>query len=211
MLQTNRFKEEDTLKKEYTLKTIILGDSGVGKSTLLYKYYNNKYSDDITSTIGINYISKNVDIFDDKNVKIQIWDTAGQERFRSIISTYYRNVAGCILAYDITNLESFHNCSYWLNEIASKNKYVKVYLVGTKLDLDEKRQVPYKLASKFAEERNIPFYEISSKNEVDFVFILFIKSILNGYINSNHIVGVMERSVSPPPPARSNYMYKCCL
>ena len=150
-------------------------------------------------------------MFDDKNVKIQIWDTAGQERFRSIISTYYRNVSGCIIAYDITKLESFHNCLYWLNEIVSKNKFVKVFLVGTKLDLDEKREVPYKLASKFAEDRNIPFYEISSKNEIEFVFVLLIKSILDGYLNQNHVIGVMERYVPPPPPPRSKYMYKCCL
>uniref|UniRef100_A0AB39JEI8 Ras-Related Protein Rabd2A-Like n=1 Tax=Florenciella sp. virus SA2 TaxID=3240092 RepID=A0AB39JEI8_9VIRU len=179
------------MNKIYNFKTIILGDSGVGKSTLVYKFHNNIYNENVDSTVGISFGSKQL-IIDDKIIKIQIWDTAGQERFRSIVRTYYRNVAGCIITYDITNINSFNSCLYWLNEITKENRFVKILLLGTKLDKDDKREVPYKLASKFAEEHNIPFYEITSKNDIEYIFILLIRNMLNGYLYQNHINGVIE-------------------
>ena len=196
------------MEKLYIFKTIVLGDSGVGKSTLIYKFYNNIYKEDIGSTIGINYISKNLEV-DDKKIKLQIWDTAGQERFRSIIRTYYRNVAGCIITYDITNLNSFHNCLYWLQQITSENRYVKILLLGTKLDLDENRKVPYKLASCFAKDHNIPFYEITSKNDIDYIFILLIRNMLSGYLYNNHITGIveMDKEIDVKKNRITNY---CC-
>src|SRR5437870_2332915 len=100
---------------DYVFKIILIGDSGVGKSSILYRLSDDKFSD-VTSTIGVDYKTKIMNI-DNKNIKLMIWDTAGQERFRAITSSYYRNVHGAILVYDITNRESFNNLHKWITAI----------------------------------------------------------------------------------------------
>jgi len=112
--------------KCFVFKTIILGDCGVGKTTMLYKYYTGNFNYNNQSTVGVNFVSKyvkNIQCNVADLIKLQIWDTAGQERFRSIIRSYYHNVCGCIIAYDITKKNTFDNLSYWMDEVR-KNKCV---------------------------------------------------------------------------------------
>lgn len=157
--------------KCYTLKTIILGDSGVGKTTMLYKYYTGEFNDERDSTVGVNFVSKFIEEtrYEDF-IKLQIWDTAGQERFRSIIRSYYHSVCGCIIAYDITNKTTFDNCIFWIEEVRKYNNNVKIVIVGTKTDLEEKREIEYDEGLKLSNYYKIPFFEISSKDCVDDVF-----------------------------------------
>ncbi|XP_031682943.1 ras-related protein Rab-35 isoform X2 [Oncorhynchus kisutch] len=104
--------------KDYNhlFKLLIIGDSNVGKSSLLLRFADNSFSGSYITTIGVDFKIRTVDI-DGERVKLQIWDTAGQERFRTITSTYYRNTHGVIIVYDVTNPESFVNVKRWLNEI----------------------------------------------------------------------------------------------
>lgn len=156
---------------DYIFKTIIVGDSGVGKTTLLYKYLYGEYISQYSSTIGVNYVSKKIVITNDTKIKIQIWDTAGQERFRSIIRSYFRNASGCIVVYDVTNATSFENCSYWITKVINENPNIKILLLGTKNDLIDRRTISFNAGRKLAEENNIPFYETSAKIEEDIDFI----------------------------------------
>uniref|UniRef100_A0A3Q2TEX9 Si:dkey-16l2.16 n=1 Tax=Fundulus heteroclitus TaxID=8078 RepID=A0A3Q2TEX9_FUNHE len=105
--------------KDYNhlFKLLIIGDSNVGKSSLLLRFADNSFSGSYITTIGVDFKIRTVDI-EGERVKLQIWDTAGQERFRTITSTYYRNTHGVIIVYDVTNAESFVNVKRWLNEIS---------------------------------------------------------------------------------------------
>lgn len=168
--------------KCFVLKTIILGDCGVGKTTMLYKYYNGNFNSDNQSTVGVNFVSKyvkNLNCEFSDSIKIQIWDTAGQERFRSIIRSYYRNICGCIIAYDITNKNTFNNSLYWMDEVRKNNKDVVLILVGTKNDLEDKREIDYEDGVKLSNHYNIPFFEISSKECVDSVFDKMVEMVIN--------------------------------
>lgn len=168
--------------KCFVLKSIILGDCGVGKTTMLYKYYTGNFNYDNQSTVGVNFVSKYVkniqhDVAD--LIKLQIWDTAGQERFRSIIRSYYHNVCGCIIAYDITKKNTFDNSSYWVDEVRKNNKDAVLILVGTKNDLEEKREVSYEEGVKLSNYYDIPFFEISSKECVDHVFHQMVEMVIH--------------------------------
>lgn len=94
------------------LKVIILGDSGVGKTSLMNQYVNNKFSEQYKATIGADFCTKDVTI-DDKLVTLQIWDTAGQERFQSLGVAFFRGADACILVYDMTNPKSFESLDKW--------------------------------------------------------------------------------------------------
>ena len=168
--------------KCFVLKTIILGDCGVGKTTMLYKYYNGNFNSDNQSTVGVNFVSKyvkNLNCGFSDSIKMQIWDTAGQERFRSIIRSYYRNICGCIIAYDITNKNTFNNSLYWMDEVRKNNEDVVLILVGTKNDLEDKREIDYEDGVKLSNHYNIPFFEISSKECVDSVFDKMVEIVIN--------------------------------
>merc|ERR1712188_167592 len=102
-------------RKKVLLKVIILGDSGVGKTSLMNQYVNKKFSNQYKATIGADFLTKEV-MVDDRLVTMQIWDTAGQERFQSLGLAFYRGADCCVLVYDITNAESFSNLRAWRDE-----------------------------------------------------------------------------------------------
>jgi len=151
---------------DYLFILVLIGDSGVGKSCLLLRFADDKWTDSYISTIGVDFKIRTVQL-DGKNIKLQIWDTAGQERFRTISSTYYRGAHGIIVVYDITNRESFNNVKRWLKEI---DKYarenVNKLLVGNKADLaddNELRAVQKQEGKNFADELGVQFLEASAK------------------------------------------------
>ncbi|XP_037942742.1 ras-related protein Rab-10-like [Teleopsis dalmanni] len=99
-----------------TYKVLVLGDSNVGKTCIVHRYCDEKYYETYISTIGIDFKQKLINL-DGVPIKLQIWDTAGQERFRTLTTAYYRGAMGILLMYDVTNLESYNNLSYWLRNI----------------------------------------------------------------------------------------------
>ncbi|CCW72281.1 unnamed protein product [Phytomonas sp. Hart1] len=152
---------------DYLFKLLLIGDSGVGKSCLLFRFADDSYTESYISTIGVDFKIRTL-MLDEKVVKLQIWDTAGQERFRTITSSYYRGAHGIIIVYDTTDMESFNNVRTWLHEINMyANENVNKLLVGNKCDLMAKRVVDTDMAEGFAKDVGIPFLETSAKNSMN--------------------------------------------
>ena len=101
---------------DHLFKVLIIGDSAVGKTSLMNRFAENMFVATYISTIGVDFKLKNI-VVDGQRVKLQIWDTAGQERFRTICASYYRGTHGIIVVYDVTNPESFAHVKHWLEEI----------------------------------------------------------------------------------------------
>lgn len=164
----------------------------MGKSSLLLRFADNTFTESFISTIGVDFKIRNVNI-GGSQVRLQIWDTAGeyirlsgyllvtgQERFRTITSSYYRGAHGIIVAFDVTNAESFSNVQKWLQEVeryAGDN--VQIILVGNKCDLAQDRKISTAEAQEFAEHHNLEYFETSAKDShnVDPTFLKLAEAI----------------------------------
>ena len=155
---------DDFNEVNFSFKIIVIGDSAVGKSSLTLKGTKDHFKDFYTPTIGFEFLSFNIRI-KDKIVKLQIWDTCGQEVYRSLISSFYRNSSLAIIVYAIDNQESFDNLESWLDEIKSQtHPYLKIFLIGNKVDLEDKRVIDKAIAEELAKEHKIDlFLETSAK------------------------------------------------
>ena len=140
---------------------VLIGSCSVGKTSFAQKISRGDFYEPYNATIGIEYASKTLHL-DSDIVKCQIWDTAGQEKFTSLIRTYYKNVAGCILMYDVTNRRSFNKLYFWLNEIKQHGpEYpIEILLIGNKVD-QENREVSEVEAELFARQNNLLYKETS--------------------------------------------------
>lgn len=122
-------------------KVILIGETGVGKSSIIQRFLSNKFETGQMPTIGIDYSSIKVDFQGRKN-HLQIWDTAGQERFRSLVKSYYSNIQVAVIVYSVASLESFERVDYWLQNLKENvDQNVLIILVGNKRDLIEERVV----------------------------------------------------------------------
>jgi small GTP-binding protein len=149
------------------IQLLIIGDSEVGKTSILYRYANNQFSSFYLATVGIDYFTKD-DVIDNKKIKVKIWDTAGQERYKSLTTSFFRNAQGIILAFDLSNAESFENLKYWiqsLNANLGENTQIKKIIFGNKVDL--KREVEKEVIESFTQENNIPYFEGSAKDDIN--------------------------------------------
>ncbi|XP_053671256.1 ras-related protein Rab-4B [Anopheles nili] len=165
---------------DYLFKFLIIGRADCGKSCLLHQFIDNKFKEDRSHTIGVEFGSRIVTV-GGKSIKLQIWDTAGQERFRSVTRSYYRGAAGALLVYDTTSRDSFNVLCNWLNDartLASQN--ICILLVGNKKDLEEEREVTFLEGSNFAQENELIFLETSAKTgeNVEEAFLKCSKTIL---------------------------------
>ena len=141
---------------------LIIGDSTVGKTSLLFRYTDDKFSSQHLATVGIDFFTKD-EIFNGKVVRIKVWDTAGQERYKSMTNAFYRNAQGIILVYDVNNQETFENLKYWLQSInlnLGDKTDIKKIIIGNKIDLT--REVKKEEAEKFAAQNNVPYFETSA-------------------------------------------------
>ena len=170
---------------DYLFKVLLIGNSSVGKSSLLLRFVDNQWSDLFVPTIGVDFKIRTMEI-DNKNVKLQIWDTAGQERFKNITASYYRGAHGIFVVYDISDTVSFKNINNWLIEIEKNaNKNVYKILVGNKCDLEDKRTVSYQQGKELAETYGMQFIETSAKSNtnVDEAFHLLGKEVMKLSLN----------------------------
>jgi len=166
---------------DYLFKFIVIGDSSVGKSCLLHRLIDGRFSRGNTHTIGVEFGSKTLDV-NGKLVNLQIWDTAGQERYRSVTRSYYRGATGAIVVYDITSRESFEHALSWLTDAkAFARQDVVVICVGNKNDLPDQRQVKFMEAATFAHENEILFIETSAATGegVESAFLQVVKQLLS--------------------------------
>ena len=147
-------------------KILLVGDASVGKTSLIYRFINNKFLNSYSSTIGVDYQTK---IYDHKGykIKLQIWDTAGQERFHSITSNYFKGADGILFIYDITNRNSFEGVKDWIKESEDYNNNIQKILIGNKCDLADSREVQKEEVEDFYNEKKIDFFETSAKENIN--------------------------------------------
>jgi small GTP-binding protein len=153
-----------TTDYDVCVKSIIIGDSGVGKSSLLYRFSDQDWNPHYIATIGVDF---KVMTFErsGKVVKLQLWDTAGQERFRTITHSYYRGAHGIMLVFDVTNAESFENIATWMKDVRKFGvDGVPMILVGNKTDCAGKRVVPAEQGEALAAQIGCKYVETSAKD-----------------------------------------------
>ncbi len=175
------FTYESLTKKfhKHIFKIIIIGDSGVGKTSILSRYADDSFTESHISTIGVDFRFKTIPIENKytneiEQIKLQIWDTAGQERFKNITSAYYRNADGLVVVYDITDKKSFDNISLWLGEVRKYMENSKpIIIIGNKSDREDK-QVTYEELEEFSKKNNFLYLETSARQDKN-VELLFMK------------------------------------
>ena len=184
---------DEDQKIKLSLKILLIGDSQVGKTSLLLKYTEHIFPEEHITTIGVEYKDKFV-IKDNYNIRLQIWDTAGQERFRSITKNIYRNAHGVLFVYDITNKESFLNIKNWIKDLQNVGNDIKGVILGNKIDLEQKREVQKELAEELANKNEMPFLETSAKQniKVNEGFDLMINELLKDK-SENEIIEMFSR------------------
>ena len=175
------------------MKILLLGDSGVGKSCIVLRYTDNTFSQNLMSSIGVDFKLKNIEI-DNKTIKLQIWDTAGMEKFRTLTTSYYKGAHAFLIIFDITMRDSFEHIRNWMADI---DKFAKPgvlrVLVGNKCDLENERVVNENEAKEIALKYGINYIETSAKEKtnIESLFIDTIKNLLSKQkiktLNSNNI------------------------
>lgn len=163
--------------KQAQFKLVLLGESAVGKSSIVQRFVKNSFDEFRESTIGAAFLTQSIKLTkdeiinnngdincDDIIIKFEIWDTAGQERYRSLASMYYRNAQAAIVVYDITQIESLEKAKYWIKELQKQaNNDIIITLVGNKLDLQNERKISEETARKLSTELNLQYFEVSAK------------------------------------------------
>jgi len=150
--------------RSFQFKLVLLGESAVGKSSLVLRFVKRQFFEYQESTIGAAFLTQSVTV-NDYTVKFEIWDTAGQERYHSLAPMYYRGAAAAVVVYDITNRQSFMRAKSWVKELQRQgNPNIVIALAGNKLDLAEQKKVETEEAKAYADENAIMFMETSAKN-----------------------------------------------
>ncbi|KAG5025587.1 hypothetical protein JHK82_021483 [Glycine max] len=201
---------------DYLFKLLMIGDSGVGKSSLLLSFTSDAF-EDLSPTIGVDFKVKYV-MMGGKKLKLAIWDTAGQERFRTLTSSYYRGAQGIIMGkfYDVTRRDTFTNLSeIWAKEIDlySTNQDCIKMLVGNKLDKDGDRVVTKKEGIDFAREYGCLFIECSAKTRVNVQQCfeeLVLKILDTPSLIAEGSKGVKKNIFKDRPPQSDASASSCC-
>jgi small GTP-binding protein len=174
-------------KQHYVFKILLLGDGGVGKTSLLRRFIDNTFTPDYKSTIGVQFMTRTVDLNDEKSIKLVIWDVAGQSKFTSYRHLYYKDAEGIILVYDITRPDSFNNLEMWISDAVKHTvKNTHIAILGNKVDLEDKRSVLKSKGQEYSTERKaVLFSETSAKTgfNVENAFLELTRNILlRGFI-----------------------------
>mmetsp|Transcript_43777 Transcript_43777/g.31905 ORF Transcript_43777/g.31905 Transcript_43777/m.31905 type:complete len:209 (-) Transcript_43777:143-769(-) len=205
-------------RKKVLLKIIILGDSGVGKTSLMNQYVNKRFSSQYKATIGADFLTKEI-MIEDKLVTLQIWDTAGQERFQSLGVAFYRGADACILVYDITSEKSFDQLSNWRDEFLQQanprdpDNFTFV-VIGNKVDRESERRVPKSKATQWCKSKGpkpMPYFETSAKDatKVENAFLEAAQTALHQDTSDSDVFIPDTINLSKPPaPTKSNS--GCC-
>lgn len=153
---------------DHLFKILLVGDSGVGKSSLLMRFTAGEFEESSVPTIGVDFKLKFVNL-QNKRLKLTVWDTAGQERFRTLTSSYYRGAQGIVYAYDVTRKETFESLDeIWMREVdmySTIEDAVKM-VVANKLDKESEREVSREAGQAFARQHGCLFVETSAKTNL---------------------------------------------
>jgi len=194
---------------DYLFKIVIVGDSGSGKSSILSRYVDEKFTHDHISTIGVDFVIHNVE-YNGKLIKLQIWDTAGQCRFRTISSMYYKGAHAAIIVFSIDNRKSFENLLSWIEELDKYDNYPKI-IVGNKSDKIEQREVYYTEAKEFCDRYNILYIETSAKNNINInkLFEEIINDVYTKQLECNKVLVSEYKSIDLTKDKDKSF-YNCC-
>ena len=152
--------------QEIKLKLLIIGDTSVGKSSILLTYTDNYFPEAHLATIGVEYKVKEL-LTDKYKVILQIWDTAGQERFRSITKSFFHNTNGILFVYDITDRKSFQSVKDWIKDSEMHDSGFEKILCGNKIDLKDERQVTFNELEEYGMKKKIEVIETSAKSKIN--------------------------------------------
>ncbi|KAL1491209.1 hypothetical protein ABEB36_011842 [Hypothenemus hampei] len=192
-------------------KLVLLGESAVGKSSLVLRFVKGQFHEYQESTIGAAFLTQTI-CLDDTTVKFEIWDTAGQERYHSLAPMYYRGAQAAIVVYDITNQDTFGRAKTWVKELqrqASPN--IVIALAGNKQDLANKRLVEYEEAQTYADENGLLFMETSAKTamNVNDIFLAIAKKLPKNEQNTGQTGSGQGRRLTEDNPDNKTVM-NCC-
>ncbi|XP_005726399.1 ras-related protein Rab-8B-like [Pundamilia nyererei] len=207
---------------DYLFKLLLIGDSGVGKTCLLFRFSEDAFNTTFISTIGIDFKIRTIEL-DGKKIKLQIWDTAGQERFRTITTAYYRGAMGIMLVYDITNEKSFDNIKNWIRNIEEVG-HAPLMSQKTLLNLCFKCHfnhffylgvIPFSLVFQLAIDYGIKFLETSAKSNINveegfYTLARDIMARLNRKMNDNNPSGG-GGPIKITEPRSKKSLFRCSL
>ena len=172
---------------QFIFKLILIGNSGVGKSSIIQRYMKQTFEDSYKCTIGVDFLMKTLEI-KGKTVKLQLWDTAGQEKYKSMVASYYRGANVALVVFDITNHSSFDSLPLWIENYYKNGPEQKnIILIGNKKDMVENRQVTQEEAETFSETNNMMYFETSAKegDNIEYVFTYAAEKLLEFYGTPN--------------------------
>jgi len=171
---------------EVVYKVIVVGDAGVGKTSLARRYTTGQFDESYLFTLGVDFFTKQIKLKDDTNIKLVIYDTGGQERFDFIRGLYFEGAAGAIIAYDVTDQQSFDRVDHWMQQVYQRCEGIPLLLVGCKTDLKDQRVVEESEAKNAAKHLKMDFIETSAKDDlhVNDVFESLAKKIYSSYEKS---------------------------
>ena len=176
-------EEEKEKKYDYIFKLILIGSSGVGKSSILQRYIQKIFNAEYTCTIGVDFFMKTINIRD-KSIKLQLWDTAGTEKFKSITTGYYRGANAAFVVFDLTSKSSFDSVSEWIEnyyKYSNPDSEKHVILIGNKSDLKENREITQEQIDNFVMNNKIKYFETSAKNgeNIEECFYFIAEKLMN--------------------------------
>ena len=182
---------------EYIFKIIIIGNSNVGKTSIINRFTDKEFKDKHLATLGCDFHMKTI-MINEKMIKIQIWDTAGMEKYQSITKSYYRGAQACLIVFDITNRESFESIENWIenfNKFCNPNIEKIILLIGNKCDLGIDRKISYEEAENYSRVNNLLYYETSAKDDINIheVFHFLGSQLLK--INSGNKTNIINHEI----------------
>lgn len=189
------------------LKFLLVGNSAVGKTSIVVRLCNDEFSHSIGSTIGVDFMTYNINI-DNQNVKLQIWDTAGQEKYQSVGKAYYRNAVGVVIVFALDNYESFECLDNWYSQVRKYcHPQAEVMVIGNKCDLTKEKCISDSEIQDFVSSRNIRYIESSAKQNKNIyeAFFQISQALLQNIQNGNL---VLEQK--PEVKNNNNENSNCC-
>jgi small GTP-binding protein len=170
----------------YILKIVLLGEANVGKTSLVYRFIENKFRENYKSTLGVNLLKKDMNLAEYGDVSAQIWDLGGQESFKSLRKLYLEGANAALLVYDMTNKKSFEKLGEWVQSFREAREDAPIILIGNKSDLKKQIKISRSESSDYAKTNNLGEIITSAKTgeNVEEAFIQITKRVLDSISNN---------------------------